>query len=118
MARKKLKAEAFPPDCAEIVANAIQNFEGQGTELESAIGMLYMGHAFGWKVLYVQHSVGTIKKYEERLGINVKERFPEFTEHSDRSAGYRVAKTLSNFWRVVRGVDHYDGARNKAIEML
>lgn len=118
MARKKLKADAFPPDCAEIVANAIQNFDGQGTELESAIGMLYMGHAFGWKVLYVQHSINTIKKYEGILHIVCKDRFPEATGHSDRSKGYVVAKTLSNFWRVVRGVDHHDGARDKAIRLM
>ena len=77
--------------------------------------MLYMGHTFGWKVLYVCHSVATVKKYEKILGIVAKERFPEFTEHSDRSLGYRVAKTLTNFWRVIRGVDSAEGAKDKAI---
>lgn len=117
MTRKKHRPESFPDDCAAIVADAVNRFEGQGTELESAIGMLFMGHAFGWKVLYVQHSVATVKKYEKILGINAKERFPEATEESDRSNGYRIAKTLTNFWRVVRGLDSVDGARDKGIAL-
>ena len=77
--------------------------------------MLYLGHAFGWKVLYVQHSVATVKKYEKILGIVAKERFPESTEHSDRSIGYNIVKSLNNFWRVVRGVDKVEGAKDKRI---
>lgn len=105
----------IPEDCSEIVATAITNFRGQGPEIESAIGMLYMGHVFGWKVLYVFHSVATVKKYERILGIDARERFPEFTELSDRNLGYRVAKKLTNFWRVVRGVDHAEGVKDKSI---
>jgi len=115
MPRKKLKADIFPTDCAEIIADAISRYSGNGNDMESAIGMLFMGHAFGWKVLYVLHSVGTVQKYEKILGIVAKERFPEFTDHSDRSMGYQVAKTLSNFWRVVRGLDKYPEARDKRI---
>lgn len=115
MARKKIREADFPPDCAEIVACAVNDFEGQLPELENAIGMLYLGHAMGWKVLYVAHSVNTVKKYEAILGIVAKERFPEETHHSDRSLGFRVARSLSNFWRVVRGVDTVEGARDKRI---
>lgn len=115
MARKKIPPHQFPADCAEIIASAMSRFQGQGTEIESAVGMLFMGHTFGWKVLYIFHSVATVKKYEEILGIDAKHRFPEFTEHSDRNLGFRIAKTLTNFWRVVRGLDMVEGARNKTI---
>lgn len=119
MANSKVRPEiapsTFPKDCSAIIAKAVQNFRGPGTELENAIGMLYLGHAFGWKVLYVQHSVATVKKYEKILGIVAKERFPESTEHSDRSIGYNIVKSLNNFWRVVRGVDKVEGAKDKRI---
>ena len=109
MARRKnappVKSALFPPDCADIIAAAMTRFKGQGPELESAIGMLYLGHVFGWKVLYVLHSVATVKKYEDFLDIKVKERFAESTDYSERSMGFRIAKTLTNFWRVVRGLD-------------
>lgn len=113
--QKTVKTELFPDDCAALIARAITNFKGQGPELESAIGMLYVGHTFGWRVLYILHSVKTVEKYESILDIKVKERFQESTEHSERSLGYRVAGALSNFWRVVRGVDSVDGARDKGI---
>jgi len=35
---------------------AITNFIGTLDELESALGMLRMGHHFGWRVLYLIHS--------------------------------------------------------------
>lgn len=112
---KPVHTNLFPDDCTEIIARALTEFRGQGPEVESAIGMLYMGHTFGWKVLYVLHSVATVQKYEGILGIVAKERFPEETMHSERSLGFRIARTLSNFWRVVRGIDFVEGARDKAI---
>lgn len=85
------------------------------TELESALGMLYIGHAFGWKVLYIIHSASTVRKYERILGIIAKEEFPEETHHSDRSMAFEVAKKVSNFWKAVRGEVEADGIRDKAI---
>ena len=49
----------------DIELNAIAGFTGQLDELESALGMLLMGHHLGWKVLYLIHSKKTIRKYEE-----------------------------------------------------
>ena len=115
MARKiPIRPDLFPSDCAKIIADALDK-GGQAPELESAIGMLYVGHALGWKVLYIVHSVATIEKYERILGIKVKERFEESTAHSERSLGFRIASKLTNFWRVVRGLDKHPGARDKGI---
>lgn len=115
MARRKIRATDFPPDVLDKVAYAVNNFKGQAPELESAIGMLFVGHAFGWKILYVIHSVRTVQKYERTLGITVKETFPEETDHSDRSLGFQIASKLTNFWRVMRGIDTVEGARDKTI---
>src|SRR5690606_1076859 len=51
----------------EIEERALIHFVGQLDELESAIGMLRLGHHMGWKVLYMIHSKKTVRKYEEIL---------------------------------------------------
>ncbi|MGC2519446.1 MAG: hypothetical protein WA373_10130 [Burkholderiales bacterium] len=95
-----------------IEADAIANFEGQVDEMESALGMLRLGHHVGWKVLYLIHSKATIRKYEAILGIKVRELFPEEGPSSYRFNVYRLAETASNFWKVVSGAvklpDHGD----------
>ena len=86
-----------------IEADAQATFVGQLDELESALGMLRMGHHWGWKVLYILHSKTTIRKYEEILDIKVRELFPEEGPSAYRSGGFRMAKAASNFWKVVSG---------------
>ncbi len=88
----------------EIENKAIANFSGQLDELESALGMLRLGHHVGWKVLYLIHSKRTIRKYEEMLGdIKVRELFPEQGPSSYRSYGFNLAQRYSNFWKVAGG---------------
>lgn len=82
---------------------AITTFQGNIDELESALGMLRVGHHLGWKVLYIVHSKRTIRKYEEILGIKVRELFDETGPSAKRSIGLGLAEKFSNFWRVVSG---------------
>jgi hypothetical protein len=96
----------------EIEGNAVSAFIGQLPELESALGMLLMGHHFGWKVLYLIHSKKTIRKYEDILGIKVREIFPETGPSSDRSAGLALAMKASNFWKVVSGEHKIENLKN------
>ena len=87
----------------DIQENAIAGFVGQLDELESALGMLLMGHHFGWKVLYLIHSKRTIRKYEDILGIKIRDIFPEEGPSSYRSPALALAKKATNFWKVVSG---------------
>jgi predicted Rossmann-fold nucleotide-binding protein len=94
----------------DLLDKAIDEFGGPklsevGTidELEQALGMYVLGRHVGWKVLVLVHNKRTIRKYEEILGISIREAFPEEAAASDRSLGYRFAKTLSNFWKAVSG---------------
>lgn len=87
----------------EIEDRAIIEFTGQMDELESALGMLRLGHHVGWKVLYMVHSKKTIRKYEEILDIKVRELFPERGPSAGRSTGLALAEKFSNFWKVVSG---------------
>lgn len=95
----------------QISENSIAGFVGQLNELESALGMLLMGHHFGWKVLYLIHSKKTIRKYEEILGIQIREIFPPTGPSSYRSTGLALAMKASNFWKVVSGEDKIENLR-------
>lgn len=90
-------------ELVQIAEQANENFRGQAQELESAIGMLFLGQYYGWKVLYLTHSKATIRKYEKILGISVREVFPEIGQDAHRSMGFKLAQKFSNFWKLVSG---------------
>ncbi|HSI43110.1 MAG TPA: hypothetical protein VK949_02105 [Methylotenera sp.] len=87
----------------QIEERAFTYFKGQLDELESALGMLRMGHHMGWKVLYLIHSKKTIRKYEEILQIKVRDIFPDEGPSAKRSVGLNIANKFSNFWKAVSG---------------
>lgn len=97
-----------------IEREAIARFEGQIDELESALGMLRLGHHLGWRVLVLVHSKPTIRKYEEILGIKVRELFQEEGPSSERSQGYQIARKLENFWKAVSGDTKIENRREFA----
>jgi len=111
MAKTIYKSKMKPIAAAEAKANydkldfAIKDFEGNLDDLESALGMYLLGRHFGWRPLLIIHNKRTIRKYEAILKINIREEFDEEGPDAERSVGYRVAKTLSNFWKVVSGDD-------------
>jgi hypothetical protein len=82
---------------------AIRQTDMQLDELESALGMYMIGFHFGWKVLYVIHSKKTIRKYEEILGIRVREVFDELGPDAERTNAYKVMQAVSSFWKLVSG---------------
>jgi hypothetical protein len=81
--------------------NVIFDFAGDFGELEGALGMYMIGRHFGWKVLYIIHSKKTIRKYEEILGIAVRDAFPEVGPDAERSNGFRVVQHATNFWKSI-----------------
>ena len=83
--------------------DAIANFSGQLPELAAALGMLRMGDHMGWRVLLIIHNKRTIRKYENILGITVRELFPEEGPSAERSNGYHWAKKLGGYWKIVSG---------------
>lgn len=99
-------AKLTPEQIVELQAiedKAITYFQGTIDDLESALGMLRIGHHLGWRVLYLIHSKKTIRKYEEILDIKVRDLFPEEGPSAKRSVGLALAKQASNFWKVVSG---------------
>jgi hypothetical protein len=90
-----------------IEAQAIADFKGDPHDLESAIGMLRIGHHSGWKVLYIIHSKRTIRKYEQILAgdsgkeVRIRDLFESEGPSAYRSVGFQIVQKVSNFWKVI-----------------
>lgn len=117
MAKRPRPKPTLPPpqEALDKISKAIADFTGNAGELESAIGFYFVGHAFGWRVMHMVHSVATVRKYEKILGIVAKDEFPENTSHSDRSLAFEVLDKVSNFWKAVKGERRPDGFTNPEI---
>ena len=107
---KPKKQLRVPPVSAEealrlqkIVDKAAQDFHGQIDELENAVGMLMLGRLVGWRYLVFIHNKRSIRKYEEILGINIREEFEEEGPLTEKSPAYALVKRLGSFWKAVSG---------------
>ncbi len=85
--------------------HAVATFRGNGRELESAVGALYLGKVYGWKVLRVMHSSVSYRKYQAILGIDFKDWCPSTTSLTERHRGYQLALKAKNFWDLMRGTE-------------
>jgi hypothetical protein len=92
-----------PTQERKFIEARIEKFHGNMNLMEKAIGMYYMGHQFGWRVLLLVHDKKTIRNYEKLLDIDIREEFPERGPLSHRSIGLKMADKVGNFWKVVRG---------------
>ncbi len=87
-----------------MIDRAVDQFNGNLDELESAVGMLMIGRQYGWRVLLLIHSPTTVRKYTRILGIKqLRDVLPETGVLSHRSAAWRLVDGTQNFWKVVRG---------------
>ncbi|SRR5260221_2065527 len=119
MARPKSKHSVSvpalsPAQSAELLKRAdkvTSDFVGPFEELESALGMLLIGRLVGWKVLVLIHNKRTLRKYEEILGISIREAFPETGPLTHKSAGYEFVQKLGSFWKAVSGEVKVEGRR-------
>ncbi len=75
-----------------------------GRQLESAIGAMFLGLLFGYRVLEIMHNYRTRRRYCELLGISsFRDICPSVGSESDRHHVYRIAKSVKNFWRAIAG---------------
>lgn len=83
--------------------DVIIDFDGDIHDLQRALGTYILGRHTGWRYLALVHNKRTIRKHEEILGISIREEFEEEGPGAMRSPAYKLAKTLSNFWKAVSG---------------
>lgn len=95
----------------QLILKKVEEFRGQSSIVENALGALIIGQHYGWRVLKIIHSPSTYKKYEKILGIEFQELCPEDTKLSSKSLGYKMAKKLKSFWSVVMGKTKVEGKR-------
>src|SRR5690349_21974357 len=107
MPKKRVHIEPVPDGEAGALLKRVddiaRNFVGQFDELEAALGMMLLGRLVGWKVLALIHNKRTIRKYEEILGINIREAFPEEGPLAEKSQAYMLVKKLGQYWKAVSG---------------
>lgn len=88
----------------KVVDRAIDGFQGELNDLESAIGMLLIGRHYGWRVILLIHSPATVRKYSKLLGLkNLRDVLPEVGVLAHRSNAWRLLDDSKNFWKAVRG---------------
>lgn len=90
-------------ELVRVERQAIANFSGQLEDLEAALGMLRIGHHFGWRVLVLIHNKRTLRKYEKILNIEIRSFFRDEGPSHERSLGYMATKKITNFWKAVSG---------------
>ncbi len=99
----------------QVIDQAVDGFHGNLNDLGSAIGMLVLSRRYGWKVMLLIHSPGTIRKYLKILGLgSLRDVAPELGDLSQRSNAWRLVEGTSNFWKVVRG--QISGVRSALVE--
>lgn len=85
----------------ERVCKAWEDYAGDVTVFESAVGALFVGRLIGYEGLQMLHSWRTLRKYEGILGITFKDTFPGRTKDSRRLNGIRRADTFKAFWKAL-----------------
>lgn len=87
----------------ETIKKSLDEYRGHVPTLEAAIGAIFVGHRYGWRVLKIVHSPATYRKYEKILGIKFQDICPERGELAHRSLGLAIADKLNSFWAVATG---------------
>lgn len=113
--KSEISAPSFE-ELGRIIERAILDFRGNSERLKSAIGMLMLVRSMGWKPMFLMHSRGTIKEYEDILGVNIRSMFPPLGPLANKSAAWRVVASLSNFWKAVKG--EYLDKKTKSTELV
>ena len=97
-------AKRIPDDqIIPTIDKAIQDYRGNVSELEAAIGVWIVGRQFGWKVMLLMHDRKTLAKYEDILGVDFRTQLDDVGSLAHKSIAWKAMETVSNFWKAVRG---------------
>jgi hypothetical protein len=92
-----------------------REYKGDSHALFMAIGALFVGRLYGWKVIRVFISTTPYARCQKILGLDFKDVMEAETPLSDRALAYRVVKRLKEFWGIVKGqlpIEDYGVSRN------
>ena len=97
----------------ELVDKAIKRFEGNTDTLLSAIGYLFVGRKFGWRIMYFMHTQSTVRKYERILDVKSEDVMPEIGPLHKKAVAWNALQKVTNFWKAVKG--EIAGVRSKEV---
>jgi hypothetical protein len=101
MPQKRVLSEA---ELVKLLDERVREYKGDITELERAIGAVFVGRQMGWKVLLLVHDRKTIKRYEETLDLEFREpNMPDVGEYAHKSVAWSAVQKVASFWRAVKG---------------
>jgi hypothetical protein len=90
-------------ELSEHIVKRIRKYKGDITDLERAIGCLYIGREFGWKVMLLLHDRKSMAKYEAALGLEFRNELPEVGAYAHKSVAWNLVQKVSSFWKAVKG---------------
>jgi hypothetical protein len=95
----------FTDDEQRHLARIISIYQGNGQELENALGALCLGKIYGHRVIRVMHVGSSYTKYQKILDLRFNEWCPAETLLSKRHRGYQLALKAKDFWSMIRGTE-------------
>lgn len=104
-----------PEQLTNQIESIVTEYTGSVHDLYSAIGVLAVGDKLGWRVLRITLNTRTYLKYQQILGVDFKEIFPEEGVHSRKSVALDIVKKFHNFWNVVKGIEKIDLEQKKML---
>lgn len=91
------------PELIKVIEKASEDYSGDVTVLESAIGALIIGRTYGWRVLRLVHGSSSYARYERILQVKFKDVCDERTKLSQKSLALKVVDKVGDFWAVATG---------------
>lgn len=88
-----------------IIDKAIENYSGGISHICTAIGMLFLCRALGWRAIRLMFSSRTYRNSQKILDIQFKDHFKEEGELARKSVVLDIVKKFHNFWDIVNGVE-------------
>lgn len=101
--REAAQNVSLSPDATKVIANAINNYSGDFTVLESAIGAYILAHYLGHEPMSIIHSPVTLRKWAKILDIRWAEHFPAVGPVAERSTGYCWAQKIKAVKAAIHG---------------
>ncbi len=87
------------------------DFSGDLTQLSGAIGAVWFGRFYGWRVLRIITTSKVYTRHQKILGLDFKDVMEATTKYSNKSVGYNFVIEAGKFWETVRGTYPIDFAK-------
>jgi hypothetical protein len=85
----------------ELINEKMVTFKGHIPDFFRAVGMLYVGRRYGWRVMRLVASQSVWSFVKREFG-DPKDLMPERGDLYHKSVGIRAVDTIGDYWGVIR----------------